>query len=132
MASDDEYDDSQMEEFSEEDVSEGASDENIQGDGERANGTHRAAKRQKAEGYTLLFSGDGIDHAQEAEDSILALEVRDLLSDATLPPEQTAVLPDTIAHIETVLCALPRAEVDASPIKGLLKDFKVSLPVSGA
>jgi U3 small nucleolar RNA-associated protein 22 len=105
---------------------EGLDDEEME-DQPHANGGGHAPKRRKLAGRTareaLHGVGDGIDHAEDAEASLLDLEVRELLEEAAVSEDDTAVFHSIALQITQIIQALPPAAVDPSPISTLLSDF---------
>lgn len=83
-----------------------------------------AAKRHKASHEALHGAGDGIDHAEDAEVSLMALEVRELLEEAAASEDVASALREAATRAAAVLRAAPEATVDPSPIAGLLADFQ--------
>ena len=130
MSSEDELSDRSDDVFSDEELSDAPSDD---GDAPHANGqqrdgaAHPTPKRQKLDAPPsdpLYGAGAGIDHEQEAEASILQLEIRELLGEAAVPAANVDVLQDAVGRIAKHLGGLKEAKVDTAPLKGLLQDFQ--------
>ncbi|KAL4542017.1 hypothetical protein Ndes2526B_g06504 [Nannochloris sp. 'desiccata'] len=112
---------------------EGVDDEEMEEVPPHANGVgQHAPKRRKLAGRTareaLHGVGDGIDHAEDAEASLLDLEVRELLEEAAVSEDDSAVVHSIALQITSIIKALPEAEVNPSPIAALLSNF--DFPVS--
>lgn len=99
-----------------------------------------AAKRARLLGALGLGSHTGppaaaaagatIDHTEEAEASLLQLEVGELLAEARPDLEEEGPLLELLQQIAEVVQALPVAEVDGSAVKGLLRDLQFAPAVS--
>jgi len=104
-------------------------DKEMEEDQPHANGGggQHAPKRRKLAGRTareaLHGVGDGIDHEEDAQASLLDLEVRELLEEAAVSEDDSAVLHSIALQVTSILQSLSEAEVDPSPIATLLSDF---------
>ena len=87
--------------------------------------THPSKKRKlgRPAQEALHGIGDGIDHAEDAEATLLALEVEELYTESALHEDDVATLNSITHRLTAILQALPTAQVDPSPIRGLLSDF---------
>eukprot|EP00887_Chlorella_sp_A99_P002636 scaffold6.g2636.t1 len=65
-----------------------------------------------------------IDHAEEAEASLLQLEVAELVAQARPDPGAEGGLVELLHRLADLLRSLPEAEVDPGPVKGLLRNLR--------
>ena len=87
-------------------------------------GSSQQWKRRKLDKEEALHgAGAGIDHAEDAEASLLALEVRELLAETAAPKAVVTALTSAAHRITEILQALPAAEVDPSSVSALLSNF---------
>lgn len=87
----------------------------------------RNAKRARLE---RPGNATGVEHAPEAEASLLQLEVKELLSEVRADPGQEGPLLDFLERLEEHLLSLGAAEADPARVHGLLHDLGFALAVS--
>ena len=82
-----------------------------------------AQNARKDEDFALNERDRNIDHEEEAEDGLVQYEIKELLKEATVPQEVWSRLLVHIQNIAATLQSEPSTQVNASDIKGLLRDF---------
>lgn len=102
----------------------GSSDQEIE-DADNDQPAHPSKRRKigRTAREALHGIGDGIDHPEDAEASLLALEVRELLEESALNEDDEVTLHSIAVHISAIVQALPEAQVDPAPIRGFLSDL---------
>lgn len=72
----------------------------------------------------LHGSGDGIDYAEDAEFGLIQLEVRELLTEASLPRDLAEYYSETAHRLASILQSLPESDIDPTPVIPLLETFQ--------
>jgi U3 small nucleolar RNA-associated protein 22 len=84
-------------------------------------------KRRKlddADAETVRPNNDSINHAEEAEATLMQLEVKELLAEVAVHQHTIDAVQSFVERLASTLRELPSSIVDPSPIRGLLSDFK--------
>ena len=102
----------------------------------------RAAKRSRLDAAAVALGLEhhasapaataiaSIDHAEEAEARLLQLEVAELLAEVRPDHAAEGPLVELLGRLAETLAALPEADIDPSPVTGLLGDLRFMSKVS--